>query len=74
MLGHLDFYKVGHHGSTNSTPIAAVEAMNEDFVSMCSTQAGAFGSVENQSEVPRDPLMDALARKSVLVRSDRRIA
>ena len=38
VLGHLDFYKVGHHGSTNATPIAAVEAMGEDFVSMCSTQ------------------------------------
>jgi beta-lactamase superfamily II metal-dependent hydrolase len=70
VLGHLDFYKVGHHGSTNATPIAAVEAMNEDFVSMCSTQEGAFGTVENESEVPRIPLMDALAKKSVLVRSD----
>src|SRR6185436_1565424 len=65
-----DFYKVGHHGSTNATPIAAVEAMNKDFVSMCSTQEGAFGSVENQSEVPRIPLLDALADKSVVVRSD----
>ncbi len=70
VLGHLDFYKVGHHGSTNATPIAAVEAMNEDFVSMCSTQEGAFGSVENQSEVPRVPLLEALADKSVVVRSD----
>jgi beta-lactamase superfamily II metal-dependent hydrolase len=70
VLGHLDFYKVGHHGSTNATPIAAVEAMNEDFVSMCSTQEGAFGSVENESEVPRIPLIEALADKSVVVRSD----
>lgn len=70
VLGHLDFYKVGHHGSTNATPIAAVEAMNEDFVSMCSTQEGAFGSKKNQSEVPRIPLIDALADKSVVVRSD----
>lgn len=70
VLGHLDFYKVGHHGSTNATPIAAVEAMNKDFVSMCSTQEGAFGSVENQSEVPRIPLMEALGGKSVVVRSD----
>jgi len=70
VLGHLDFYKVGHHGSTNATPIAAVKAMNKDFVSMCSTQEGAFGTVENESEVPRIPLMNALADKSVLVRSD----
>ncbi|HXT19663.1 MAG TPA: MBL fold metallo-hydrolase [Thermoanaerobaculia bacterium] len=72
VLGHLDFYKVGHHGSTNATPIAAVEAMKgaHGFVSMCSTQHGAFGSEANESEVPRDPLMKALAAKSVLVRSD----
>ena len=70
ILGSLDFYKVGHHGSTNATPISAVEAMGTDFVSMCSVQDGTFGSVENNSEVPRVPLLDALGRKSALVRSD----
>jgi beta-lactamase superfamily II metal-dependent hydrolase len=70
VLGHLDFYKVGHHGSTNATPIAAVNAMNGGFVSMCSTQADSFGSVENKSEVPRIPLIEALAKKSAIVRSD----
>ena len=44
--------------------------MGEDFASMCSTQEGAFGSQENESEVPRGPLMDALAKKSKIVRSD----
>jgi hypothetical protein len=71
LLGNLDFYKVGHHGSTNATPIAAVNAMNnKGFVAMCSTQADSFGSVANKSEVPRIPLIDALKEKSTLVRSD----
>lgn len=70
ILGHLDFYKVGHHGSTNATPVSAVEAMGGDFVSMCSTQADSFGKPENESEVPRVPLLDALAKKSRIVRSD----
>jgi len=70
ILGALDFYKVGHHGSTNATPVAAVEAMDGEFVSMCSTEQGAFGSVENQSEVPRIPLLEALAKHSAVMRSD----
>lgn len=70
ILSHLDFYKVGHHGSTNATPVSAVESMGGDFASMCSTQEGAFGSKDNESEVPRIPLLDALAEKSEIVRSD----
>jgi hypothetical protein len=70
ILAGLDFYKVGHHGSTNATPIAAVEAMGTGFAAMCSTQADTFGSEENESEVPRGPLMTALGRKAAVVRSD----
>jgi beta-lactamase superfamily II metal-dependent hydrolase len=70
ILSHLDFYKVGHHGSTNATPVSAVETMGGDFASMCSTQEDSFGSVANESEVPRGPLLDALAKKSKIVRSD----
>jgi glyoxylase-like metal-dependent hydrolase (beta-lactamase superfamily II) len=70
ILGHLDFYKVGHHGSTNATPVTAVDAMGGTFVSMCSTQDDSFGSVENASEVPRIPLLEALVKKSPVVRSD----
>ena len=29
ILGSIDFYKVGHHGSTNATPIPAVAALNK---------------------------------------------
>ena len=70
ILGTLDFYKVGHHGSTNATPMSAVEAMGADFDAMCSTQFDSFGTVANQSEVPRIPLIEALRKKSSLVRSD----
>src|SRR5690349_11581407 len=70
ILGHLDFYKVGHHGSTNATPVTAVDSMAGDFVSMCSTQEDTFGSRKNNSEVPRDPLLEALKKKSAIVRSD----
>jgi beta-lactamase superfamily II metal-dependent hydrolase len=70
ILANLDFYKVGHHGSTNATPISAVETMAGDFASMCSTQEDSFGTVANQSEVPRVPLLAALAKKSKIVRSD----
>jgi hypothetical protein len=71
VLGTLDFYKVGHHGSTNATPMVAVQAMtNPKLVAMCSTQAHTFGSDDKGTEVPRKPLLDALAKKSALVRSD----
>src|SRR5262249_7778137 len=29
ILGQVDFYKVGHHGSTNATPADAVDALRE---------------------------------------------
>jgi len=76
LLQTIDFYKVGHHGSTNATPIQAVEAAiarpqgSNGFISMCSTQDGVFGSRENKSEVPRLELMNALAKGSCLIRSD----
>ncbi|HLX08963.1 MAG TPA: MBL fold metallo-hydrolase [Thermoanaerobaculia bacterium] len=71
VLGHLDFYKVGHHGSTNATPIAALDAMNQGFVALCSTQADTFGSVNNDSEVPRIPLLAAMSDKATaVVRAD----
>lgn len=70
ILGSLAFYKVGHHGSTNATPIAAVEAMGRDFVAMCSTQLDTYGDPKKGTEVPRVPLLDALEKKSALVRSD----
>src|SRR5204862_5478851 len=39
VLGSIDFYKVGHHGSSNANPIPAVAALNPACVSMCSTES-----------------------------------
>ena len=66
VLGKLDFYKVGHHGSTNATPKDALAAMRDGCVAMCSTEPKAY------NEVPRGPLMDALEKKTKnqFVRSD----
>lgn len=64
ILGSLDFYKVGHHGSTNATPIDALDAMKSGLVAMCSTEPGAYGSEEKNSEVPRKPLILALEKKT----------
>ena len=66
LLGKLDFYKVGHHGSTNATPKDALAAMRDGCVAMCSTEPKAY------NEVPREPLMEALDEKTKnqFVRSD----
>ncbi|HEU4869442.1 MAG TPA: hypothetical protein VFT08_01160 [Pyrinomonadaceae bacterium] len=76
LLQTIDFYKVGHHGSTNATPIPAIEAAmarpgtSKGFVSMCSTEAKVYGNPDKQTEVPRSLLMDELHKGSCLVRSD----
>jgi hypothetical protein len=78
ILTSLDFYKVGHHGSSNATPKPAVQAMGvpaRKFVSLCSTQAGVYGTEDPDdpskgTEVPRIPLLNALGEKSAVVRSD----
>jgi len=50
ILADLDFYKVGHHGSTNATPITAVEAMGGRFASMCSTEKDTYGNADIGTE------------------------
>jgi beta-lactamase superfamily II metal-dependent hydrolase len=72
VLGNLDFYKVGHHGSTNATPMDVVNAMKAGCVAMCSTDPGAYGNPAKGTEVPRTPLLAALAAKTGnrLARSD----
>jgi len=66
ILGKIDFYKVGHHGSRNATPKDAVAAMRLGCVGMCSTQICAY------NEVPREPLLQALRDRmqDQLARSD----
>lgn len=72
ILGKLDFLKVGHHGSTNATPIDVVKALNSGCAAMCSTDPGAYGNPDKGTEVPRIPLLDALDAKinGRLARSD----
>jgi len=76
LLQTIDFYKVGHHGSTNATPIPAIEAAiarpdsGRGFISMCSTEERVYGNPDKQTEVPRSLLMEELHKGSCLVRSD----
>ena len=78
ILASIDFYKVGHHGSTNATPIPAVGAMRHQCVGMCSTETGfpnpkrTYGNIDKNTEVPRRALMTALEKLTgdKVVRSD----
>lgn len=68
LLRKAKFYKVGHHGSHNATPVEFVETiMPRGIVSMVSTN-----KVSNWPDIPRQPLIDALVSKQVkLARSDK---
>jgi len=85
ILGSVDFYKVGHHGSTNANPIPAVTALNPKCVSMCSTESSdadpkkkrPYGTISKNpnkkgTEVPRIALMEEMEKltDNRLVRSD----
>jgi beta-lactamase superfamily II metal-dependent hydrolase len=72
ILGSIDFYKVGHHGSTNANPIPAVASISNKCAAMCSTATGAYGNPGKHTEVPRTALMEALEKQidNKLVRSD----
>lgn len=80
ILGSIDFFKVGHHGSTNANPIPAVEALNQNCASMCSTESSdydpnkkrPYGNPDKETEVPRTKLMEVLEKRTNnrLVRSD----
>lgn len=84
ILGSIDFYKVGHHGSSNANPIPAMAALNPTCVSMCSTESNdaystkrPYGTISKDpdkkgTEVPRILLMEEMEKitGSRLVRSD----
>jgi len=69
ILDTIDVYKVGHHGSTNATPIAVAREIREGSVALCSTQKGVYGS-KPDTAVPLAKLIDALDERVELVRSD----
>lgn len=68
MLGRVSFYKVGHHGSHNATPTRFVQnLLPEGTCAMASTLTRTVWP-----DIPRSPLLTALAQKKVSVaRSDR---
>jgi beta-lactamase superfamily II metal-dependent hydrolase len=85
ILGSIDFYKVGHHGSSNANPIPAMAALNPTCVSMCSTESSdaypgkkrPYGTISKDpnkkgTEVPRITLMEEMEKRTHnrLVRSD----
>jgi len=78
ILSSVDFYKVGHHGSSNATPKVVAEALMANShipACMCSTQKGVYGTEDPDdptkgTEVPRDPLLAELSSHGAFVRSD----
>jgi len=69
LLQKVTFYKVGHHGSHNSTPIEFVEKVvpaDSAIPAMVSTRP-----VANWPEIPRLPLLEALTNRGCeWIRSD----
>jgi len=73
LLAGVDVYKVGHHGSLNATPRAHLwehfSKKGHEATSLrtfLSTEAGHHGSRRNDTEVPRDTLVQALMTESHL--------
>ncbi|MFZ2089791.1 MAG: hypothetical protein WAU47_14570 [Desulfobaccales bacterium] len=67
LFREVTFYKVGHHGSHNATPVEFVEQLvGRDFWAMVSTI-----SVDQWPGVPKPELLEAMAAKTPkIVRSD----
>ena len=71
-LADVDFYKVGHHGSLNATPKTLWGLFKKRsekpgagrLCTMVSTLGGKHGKKVSGTEVPRQPLVDALKRFS----------
>lgn len=77
LLSDVDLYKVGHHGSRNATPRSLFRLWGEEpnpdrpMTALLSTMAGVHGR-SDATAVPRGPLVEALARRMTLVRTDER--
>ncbi|MEL1263791.1 hypothetical protein [Pseudoxanthomonas putridarboris] len=75
-LEKISVYKVGHHGSLNATPKSlwkiwfpeggGQQGAGRRMVSLLSTLEGKHGKRENDSEVPRRKLVDALKSKTTM--------
>ena len=69
LLKKTAFYKIGHHGSHNATPVSLVtDLLPDGFAAMASTMA-----MPSWPNIPKPQLLDALKHKSPRVaRSDER--
>ncbi len=73
-LKKVDLYKVGHHGSRNATPRSLMELWPETpdsaeprMVGLMSTSLHTgHGDEDNETEVPRGPLVDALKERATV--------
>jgi beta-lactamase superfamily II metal-dependent hydrolase len=73
-LAEVDFYKVGHHGSLNATPKKLLweafkkrtTARKKKLKTALSTMPGKHGAGDRHTEVPRRPLVEALAHETDL--------
>ncbi|MGE0403401.1 MAG: hypothetical protein AB7T06_42230 [Kofleriaceae bacterium] len=65
MLAATKFYKVGHHGSHNATPVDFVEELGDDVIAMTSVRP-----IKKWKEIPRAPLLEALHEHGVVARAD----
>lgn len=73
LLGSVDLYKVGHHGSRNGTPISlyrmwAAQADAQPFIAMMSTKLGVHG--DRDGTVPSSNLVKALRARGALLSTD----
>jgi beta-lactamase superfamily II metal-dependent hydrolase len=67
LLENISFYKVGHHGSHNATPISFVERFMSDRVRAMIP----YGLVPKWPSIPRKGLIDRFVEKSIsFARSD----
>jgi len=68
LLTKTTFYKIGHHGSHNATPVDFVEnTVGNDFWAMASTN-----HVDQWPSIPKEELLSALAKKTTkIARSDK---
>lgn len=80
LLADVDLYKVGHHGSLNATPRASLWPLftrrsekpkaRRRLMTLMSTEGGHHGSKARDTEVPRETLVETLARESTLFSTD----
>jgi hypothetical protein len=75
LLGTVNLYKVGHHGSLNATPKtlwnlfknrSANKSAPKRMKSLMSTMVGKHGSEDRGTEVPRRKLVSALKSETEL--------